>query len=264
VVPLARSHDSVGLLARSVPDVVSLFAALTGADAGEARFNLDPPHAGNDAPEPTLAVLLLPEGLSPSPAVAQALAHAQDAARAAGFALEPLRLDGFDPGPALKALLLVVEAEAWVVHQPQLLAAPETFSKSFRAALEWGGNQPAGRLAAAWELLRALRRSVRAQLKPFAGLLLPTLPQTAPAADEPLPKSLAALTVIGSIAGLSGISLPMGAAASASGAFPGDAGLDSLPRAVQILAGTDECVLSLALRLSRSLPAVPQPAGFLD
>lgn len=246
VTPLAWRYDRVGLLARSVTDARSLLQWL-GGEAVAACTALPA------APRCPVAVLELPQGLAVEPAVHAAFEQGLAAARACGLPLRPLRLAGWDPQRTVKALLRVVQAQAWAAYSDDLQRRPQDFSPRLRAQLEWGGGEPAGRLAAAQQELQALRMSLRAQLAPWAALLAPVAPQAAYDHDGPPPLWQAAFTAIATAAGLSSLSLPV----FLPGSLPGS----ERPGALQVIAANDVAAGELALHLSRHLPAAALPSA---
>jgi aspartyl-tRNA(Asn)/glutamyl-tRNA(Gln) amidotransferase subunit A len=261
VLPLSWTYDNVGVLARSLADAECLLDAASGApgklaeagDSVESNGYAEP----RDCAEPggpaghDVAVLMLPDGIALDPEAQEAFESASSAARDAGLRLHPLHLDDVDLQRASKALLLVVEAEAWVQHEALLREQPGSVSAPLRSLLEWGARQSAARLASAYHALREWRGAIRAQLAPWAGLLAPVMPCAGFAFDEP-PPQLAAFTIIGSIAGLSGLSLPLALHTHAS------------PGALQILSTRNDTTHTLARRIAGALPAVGAPARYLS
>jgi len=243
VVPLSWTYDNVGVLARSVQDVACILAALV--ERSEACRPQRQAASGDD-----VAVLVLPEGVALEPAALAAFEAGLQAAGAAGLHLHPVQLQDFDVGRAGRALLRIVETEAWVEHEALLRDQAGSVSPQLRGMLEWGARQSAGSLAGAYRSLRDLGDSIHAQLAPWSGLLAPVMTRTAYPFEQPAPPQLAAFTMIGSIAGLSGMSLPM---APAAGAMPG---------AVQVLSTRDVMTIALAQRIAGALTRVGVPASF--
>lgn len=243
VLPLSWTYDNVGVLARSVEDAACVLAAL--AERGGACATHRYAQAGRD-----VAVLVLPQCVSLEPDVMSAFEAGLDAARAAGLNLHPIRLADFDVARASRALLHVVETEAWVQHEALLRDQPESVSAHLRSMLEWGARQSAGSLAWAYRSLFDLRRSIHLQLEPWEGLLAPVMPRTAYAFERPMPAQFAAFTIIGSIAGLSSLSLPIAQA------------VDGLPGALQVISTSDRATLSLAQRIAAALRPAGVPAAF--
>jgi aspartyl-tRNA(Asn)/glutamyl-tRNA(Gln) amidotransferase subunit A len=249
VTPLAWSYDRVGVLARTAADAASLLQVLAG-DAVAAATATAPQRAARGP----VAALELPEGLAVEPAVRAAFRLGVAAAHACGLQVQPLHLAGWEPRRTVKALLRVLQAQAWAVFSDELQRHPEAFSPGLRTMLEWGGREPAGRLAAAQHELHELRSSLRAQLAPYAALLTPVAPQPAYDHDGPPPAWQAAFTAIATVAGLSSISLPLGLPLGLPGA--------DRPGALQLVAADDAVVSALALQLSRHQRAPPMPPDF--
>jgi aspartyl-tRNA(Asn)/glutamyl-tRNA(Gln) amidotransferase subunit A len=256
VVPLSWTLDNVGVLARSVRDAACLLAVLA-----TPRSPTLPPDRPAATAQP-VAALVWPESLAVQAPVAAAFEQALDAARACGLVVQPLRLVGFESADAIKTLLRIVQAEGWAAHEPMLRAQADGLSPGLRRMLEWGAGQSAGSLARAGRDARALAASIRAQLAPFAGLLAPVTPQQAFAFDGPPPLLQAAFTVIGSVAGLSGISLPM--ATRGGGRLGSDGAGYDLPTALQVLALHNTPAIALAQQLEAALPGPPVPGAYAD
>jgi aspartyl-tRNA(Asn)/glutamyl-tRNA(Gln) amidotransferase subunit A len=243
MLPLSPTYDNVGVLARSVADaecLIDVAAGRCGASRASATTDRD------------VAVLGLPEGIELDAAAQEAFETGLGAAHDAGLRLHPLSLVDVDLRRMSKALLLVVETEAWAQHEALLREQPDSVSAALRNLLEWGARQSAARLASAYHALREWRGSIRAQLLPWAGLLAPVVPCAAFAFDEAAPPQLAAFTIIGSIAGLSGLSLPLALRAHPS------------PGALQILSTRNDATHALARRIAAALPAVGAPPLFVS
>lgn len=288
VLPLSWSFDNVGVLGRSVDDVERVLDAAAGLHAASnthAADGFDAPSSSpiaTSSPSPSpalsasasasalplpspsstaarrsaigadLAVLVVPDDIDLAPAARRAFEAAQHAACGAGLRLQRVPFSGDELRRLGKALLLVVEVEAWVEHEALLRTQPETVSDGLRGLLEWGARQNAGRLGSALRDLRDGDAALRARLAavaPGAGLLLPVVPCADFGFDSPQPQ-IAMFTALGSIAGLSGLSLPMALAG------------DEAPGAVQILSSDNTTTFALARLLADHLPAVGTPAGF--
>lgn len=243
VLPLSWTCDNVGVLARSPADAECLVDAAAGPSAESGM----PPPADRD-----VAVLILPDGVTLDAAAHESFETALRVARDAGLRLHLLRLADVDLLRASKALLLIVETEAWVQHEGLLREQPHSVSAPLRSLLEWGARQSAGRLATAYHALREWRGAIRAQLAPWAGLLTPVLPCGAFAFGEAAPPQLASFTIIGSIAGLSGLSLPLALRSHGS------------PGALQILSTHNHTTHALARRIAGALPAFGAPPLFVS
>jgi aspartyl-tRNA(Asn)/glutamyl-tRNA(Gln) amidotransferase subunit A len=238
--PLAPTFDRVGVLARSVADAALLL------DVAAVQASTEPA-AGDPAARHRLAALVVADDWELDPDLVFAYEQSIVAARVAGCEVTPLRLDDFDIRTLLRQMLLVVEAEGHAAHEALLIANLEGFSPSFRSMLAWGGRQSAGQLATARQALSEARDAVRTQISPYAALLSPAMPRPPETFYEPTPWNRAAFTVIASIAGLPGTSLP------------GAPSHDGLPAGLHITARSDTIALHLAGRIEATLSGAPPP-----
>ena len=210
VVPLAASFDRVGLFTRTVAEMTR-FAGLL-FDLGKAAEGR--PTVGVFAPE----------------------AHSAQAAERlwrAGCALAPI--DAIDWGALRRAMLLQIEVEA----APLLLPLPQ-LSAPLRAALEFGKNAPAEKLARARGVMDAARQQIAEWMGQYDLLLLPSTPQPAFPFDGPMPADQADFATLSSLMGLPAISVPAPVAAG------------ELPIGVQLVAprGKDASLLTTASLLA--------------
>jgi aspartyl-tRNA(Asn)/glutamyl-tRNA(Gln) amidotransferase subunit A len=245
--PLSWTFDQVGVMARSAEDCARILAGASGAEA-ELAEELSRPAALAALREQPMAVLRF-EDDQVEPAVAEAFEDVVKAARRAKLKLERLKLDGIDFARLRRLALLVLEAEAAVEHEAALAGKLEGFSPAFRTLLQWGGGQPAAKLASAYRELEQTAEAVRASLSPYGALLMPGTPQTAFAFDSATPAAQADFAVLADIAGLPATVFPIG---------EDDTGL---PLSAQALAWDDETSLGLAELLSEDLGAPPSLRG---
>ena len=227
VIPLSPELDHVGIHARSVRDVVAVYAVLAAAR----------PRASRAAP---------PAARWRLPAVEGADAVVAEAFEGALRDWETRTVDWSDMDlPALRrAGLLICERNAAQYFAAALRDRPEGFSAGFRELVIWGAAQTAPKLARARrrlaEAAERLRNDVRDQL-----LLCPTTPHVAPRRDAPIPTSLADWTAPAAIAGLPAVSVP-------TTPRPG-----GLPTGMQIVGRSSADVLRTAAAFYPGIAAVP-------
>jgi len=238
LMPLCRSLDEVGVLARSVADCAAVFDAIR-----------DPVSRAAGALRPELAGMSVGVvgGLDVEPEIAAATDRTATALAACGCTVSRCALEGIDLARVRRAGLLVTEAEGALVHA-QLLADPASgISQALRDGLGYGAAQTRERVAQAWELLRDASRRLDSLFASFALLLLPTTPQTAFPFGSPVPASQAELTVLANAGGFPAISVPAGWSSGA------------LPLGIQLIGarGSDALVLAAGAACERALGAFP-------
>lgn len=164
-----------------------------------------------------------------------------DAARIASVAPRPgarvAQLSAaLDLGALRRAALLMVELEGSRIHAALLDDPAAKISAPLRAALTFGRNAPAERIAKARARIAEARRSMQDLFRRCDVIVLPTTPGPAFPFDQAPPESQADYTVLASIAGLAAISVP-------------GKTVDGLPVGVQAMGPDDERVLGVALTL---------------
>ena len=226
---LSWTLDHIGPHARSAADCAATLAAITDDPVGTPT-------------EGVLGVLAFDGQVEVEPHVAAALVETVDRARTLGLKVETVRLSDYDFGRMRRLGLLISEAEGYVVHQPMLSEHPEGFSNGFRALLEWGGNQPAHKLASACREITRAGAAIRAACAPYAAVLMPTAPQTAFPFGA-APANQADFTALANFTGLPATAFPVGMTA------------DGLPLSCQVVAGSEAAALGMAERLATPLGA---------
>lgn len=208
VCALSRRLDHVGPLAPSVDDAALLLEAISGFDAEcpESR-----PPGGAKPMSRRLGVLRSFEASAVAPAVREAFERALGVLEALGYRVETLELPGYDPASARRCGLLMVEADAALVHEKDLAQRPELFSEEARAMLDYGRRAGAAKLAQAEHVIALAASGARRLLEELGALVSPTTPQTAFPFGEPVPESQGDFTALANFAGCPAISVPMGA-----------------------------------------------------
>jgi aspartyl-tRNA(Asn)/glutamyl-tRNA(Gln) amidotransferase subunit A len=130
--------------------------------------------------------------------------------RQGGATVERLPMPGWNPGAARRAGLLLMEAEAALDHAA-LIDDPAAASEGFRAALRYGRDAGAVRLARALRVLAGARAATLRALAACDALLLPTAPQRAFPHDGPVPGDQADFCALANIAGLPALAFPCAA-----------------------------------------------------
>lgn len=214
VVPLSPTLDTVGPLARSPDDLATVMAVLAGDDPQDPMSRPVPPDWQPTAPDLALNRLRLGvptilDEIEIEPALRRAFEAAVGRLAARGARVAPIAIAGWEPSPLRRAGLLIAEAEAADLH-PDWIAAKGGISDGLRAALIFGRDAPAVRLAAAQRRRRELAAGLRRALADVDALILPTAPQRAFAHDAPAPADQADLTAPANLAGLPAVTTPLG------------------------------------------------------
>ncbi len=232
VVPLSRSLDHVGPLARTVTDAWLLYDVMAGRDAPitikTSRNNNDPASM-----LPSMAMAKPRRAAIPSgyfidrlqPDVRRGFDEAVAWLRGAGVQIEHVELPHAEMIAPIYLHICLAEAAAF--HARTLEAMPEAYTSAVRMRFE------AGRFVLAEDYLRALagrdrlRAGVAAALNAHQLLLLPTLPIVAPPigaatvpmgdAEEPVRAAMLRLTQPFNLTGHPALTLPI---RPASGGLP--------------------------------------------
>ena len=240
---LSWSLDHIGPLARSAEDILAVMMTL-GDVAWHERSDLarvialGPIQAarGNLAVAKTLAPL--------EPGVEAAFDAAITKINDEVEQVYPFESDLPDAGAFRRLGLLISEAEGSVVFAEELADKADAITPGFRKLLEYGRDQSAGRLAAAYAAVRSTREQVQASFQGDESwvdiLITPTTPQVAFLQGEPAPPSQADFTCLANICDLAAISVPI----------PVESGP---PVGLQLLAppGAEAALLGFALTLER-------------
>jgi aspartyl-tRNA(Asn)/glutamyl-tRNA(Gln) amidotransferase subunit A len=173
----------------------------TPADVAAATFGLPAP--AWDAPM--------------EPGARAAAVAALDRLRARGARCLSIAMPGWSPAAARRAGLLLSEAEA-ARDLGALIDDPAAASEAYRAALRYGRDCGAPRLARALGVLAAARAAALRALAACDALLLPTAPQRAFAHGAAVPEDQADFTALANIAGLPALAFPCPAT---DGGLPG-------------------------------------------
>jgi aspartyl-tRNA(Asn)/glutamyl-tRNA(Gln) amidotransferase subunit A len=237
VVPLGRSLDCVGPLARTVDDARIVYAAMAGRPDAVAA-----PGETATTRKPRLGLL---RGYFVEKLEAEVRARFDAAVarlRAEAPAIEPIEIPHARVAPSL--YLPTVLAESAEYHARTLERRPEAYEPGVRLRFELG------RYVLAEDYLRAqrgrdrLRSDINAALEGRDALLLPTLPIVAPplgakaiamddGTEEPVRAAMLRLTQPFNLSGHPAISLPIPSGERAASSVPGATGL---PVGLQLVA----------------------------
>ena len=235
VLPLSPSLDHVGLLARTLPPVVTAHQVLTGTsvDAGLTIQRIGVDRAGLAAAEAPVA-----------DAVDRVLRMLADG----GAELVDVAWPDADRVRDLSTTVMF--AEAAEVHRALLAEAGSLLGADVAGRLRQGAAIDAATLAAARDEASAVTAEVRAALAGVDAIVGPTVPVTAPTvaevrADPGLPAVLVANTRLANLAGVPALSLPVP---------PRNGAGTDLPVGLQLTAASDRQTLGIGLALQR-LPA---------
>lgn len=191
--PLARSFDTIGVLATSVADCAAAYQALTGSVVS----------AGEPTEGPVAVLTDLFEASDPS--VADACGRILPALEAARVRLEEVRLEWWAPGFGL--LLAAEFAEAWGARAAQ---EPERFPQRILVAIERAGTIAPQRHEQVRGELVAARGALATRLGHFTGLLSPTVPVPVPPLEEEEVDTSTRFTRIFNALGWPALSVPCG------------------------------------------------------
>lgn len=260
VVPLSPSLDHVGMLAATPRLAAQGLEAMVGEDPADPMSRPTPPgwHAvPRAALHPATLRLGLPRPVQAAPmepAIREAWDAAIATARGLGIAVSELALEGWDPGAARRAGLLLIEAEAAALH-PALIEDPHAASPGFRAALAYGRDAGTTRLMRALFRLAEVRAAMLRALDACDALLLPTAPQRAFAHGTPAPADQADFCAPANIAGLPAIAFPWPAA---DGGLPCSMQLIGRPHEEAKLVALAEALGALSVQMdgSRAPPVI--------
>ncbi len=250
LVPAARRLDAVGILARSVGDLVVMLQVLAGYDADDPRSRrrrvaLQPP----DWNPTDLRCGVLPDlaAVGVEPAVVEVFDAAM--ARLERELNDCSALD-FSDWPFQKmrrAGLLLMEADMRNTFAADLDDTAHPVSDGFRGLLDYAARKSAADYVLADRMLDFAVLKARRVFSRVDVLVMPTTPQGAFPVDAPVPVSQADLTAFASLSACPAVSIPMGT-------LP-----DGMPIGMQFVGapGSDLRLLELAEVCAATLDSAP-------
>jgi aspartyl-tRNA(Asn)/glutamyl-tRNA(Gln) amidotransferase subunit A len=229
VVPLARSFDCLGFLARHAEDCRRLGHCLGLPAPG-----------GRDPDRPTIALAGFAGEAGGIDIVRQAVQEQLDRLDLASRELV-LTPDPFEQ--LMKPALLVAEAEGAAIHLALLEDPAAALSPRLRRLLEWGRAKPAAELERVRSIIRTGRAALLDQLAGCDLLVTPATMSTAPPIGEDDDRQAARFTLAASLCGMPALAVPIGLSP------------DGLPLAAQIMGHDWHRVLDLGAALGRVPPS---------
>ncbi|WP_421990440.1 amidase [Roseococcus sp.] len=167
---MSESLDTIGIMARNVPDIALGMTALTGFDHSIAK----------PSKAPRLALILGPTAKMAAPETLELMEKVAFAARAKGATVTPVELGG----PFLEALALhphVMQMESAEALGWELDHAREGLSDVLRDRMEWGLSEPRAKLAQGRATFAAAQAAFPAAIAGYDAVLTPSAPGEAPA-----------------------------------------------------------------------------------
>jgi aspartyl-tRNA(Asn)/glutamyl-tRNA(Gln) amidotransferase subunit A len=182
VVPLARSFDTVGPLARTVEDAALVLAAIAGADP--ADWATPPVPLGEYQGALTAGLHGVRVGVPRAyfwerldGEVAAAVEMALGVLTQLGAEVQDLDVPGVDEAVAARGL--IHSAEAYAYHATWLRERPDDYGAEFRARVTRGRDTPGTALVEAQDCLARFGATVNALLQRVDVLATPTTPTPA-------------------------------------------------------------------------------------
>lgn len=250
VVPAARRLDAVGILGRSVGDLVVMLQVLAGYDADDPRSrrrrvalqppDWDPGHLRCGVLPDLAAVGVEPEVIGVFDAAMARLDSALKDRQDLDFSDWPFQ-------KMRRAGLLLMEAEMRSTFAEDLADTAHPVSQDFRAMMDFAAVKSAADYVVADRMLDFAMLKARRVFSRVDVLVLPTTPQGAFPVDAPVPASQADLTAFASLSACPAVSIPMGT-------LP-----DGVPIGMQFVGrpGSDLRLLELAEVCASALDATP-------
>lgn len=188
VVPLARSLDSVGPLARTAADAALVYDLVRGRDTRDPESFRQPARDSREGARPVAALRVARMAPEQYPwAVTADVQAAVDAAaevlRSLGATVETVELP-IDFGELARNLGIIISAEAWREHGDYIEDPALPFSRAARERIVRGRSVGASTYLRAQQAREATAHRFRESLRAFDVLLTPTLPFGAPRVDE--------------------------------------------------------------------------------
>lgn len=185
IFPLSPSLDTVGPIAKTVHDAALVYLSMAKRAREIPTLDERYPESGTSLQGTRIGVLSSYFLDRVQPDVASAFHDAVAVLRELGA--EIVECDWAEAGAARAVALLISRIESAVVHRDGLRDAADLMGEALRSRLEIGAIMPADTYLRARQARKAIRASI-AQLyrdHRLDALAVPTLPSTAPRADDP-------------------------------------------------------------------------------
>ncbi|HEX7368936.1 MAG TPA: amidase [Rhodanobacteraceae bacterium] len=250
LVPAARRLDAVGILGRSVGDLVVMLQVLAGYDADDPRSRrrrvaLQPP----DWDPSHLRCGVLPDlaGIGVEAPVIEVFEVALGKLERELGERQVLDFSDWSFQKMRRAGLLLMEAEMHGTFAADLADNAHPVSNDFRSMLDYAARKSAADYVVADRMLDAAVLKARRVFSRVDVLVMPTTPQGAFPIGAPAPASQADLTAFASLSACPAVSIPMGT-------LP-----DGMPIGMQFVGapGSDLRLLELAEVCASALDAAP-------
>ena len=239
--PLSTTLDSVGPIAPTIADCALLFAIMSGTTVAEPL--------SEDVPlRLVVATNYVTDGMDET--VTAAFAAALDRLRAAGITIEPHRIAAFDRLPEMARIGAYPGIEAYAAQRVRLEAHREAFDPRVASRILAAGTLPADTVARLDVARAAYIEELAAEIAPYDGMLMPTVPVVAPRIADLADDAAYGAANLLMLRNPTTINLLGGCAASLPVHEPGTA-----PVGLSLAgpAGSDMRILAIAERLSRIL-----------
>lgn len=212
---LSWTLDTIGPIAMDAEGLRAAMTVMAGGDHGD-RLTMDIPPSWEPAPLIDRPIVLgVPDyaALAECEAVVlESFGRFLDLLRDAGVILKPIAVDGWAPGKARRAGLLLSEAEGGVLFGADLDKGGDGFSEGLRALINYGRAARGERVASAYRELEHLRYATWGAFGEIDAILLPTAAQRAFLHGAPVPANQADFTALANIAACPAVAFPVPAA----------------------------------------------------
>jgi aspartyl-tRNA(Asn)/glutamyl-tRNA(Gln) amidotransferase subunit A len=186
VFPLSASLDTVGPIARTVLDAAILYLSLANQTKQIPDTITRLQGSGDALRGARIGVLTSHFTECLQPDVARSFQDAVETVRELGA--EIIECDWQDAAAARAIALLISRVESAAVHHDAIRTSPDLIRDDVRARLEVGATVPGDAYLRALQARNAIRDSIAALYDGHRldAILTPTLPATAPRADDPV------------------------------------------------------------------------------
>ena len=214
IVPLSRSLDHAGPLARTVADVALFMDALAGFDARCIESRRGPTNFGSPGDGRLDGVRLgIVDQFSAEPiepAIASAFKAAIDRLTGLGADIRMVSMPSYDPLRARRASFVRVEVEAAFEQGALYRREPHRFSADMRSYLDYGARVSATKLVEVDRVMQTAAFELARCLEQVDAVISPATPQAAPRFDGAPPDSAGTFCCSANFSGFPAISVPMG------------------------------------------------------